>query len=89
VMEVGLSIASVAYGSMLGVFLLAVLTKRTSERGAMAGMLFGFLLNLYLWLFTHVPFTWYVVLGSGATMLVGYAVSWVLPQTSPHANPRT
>jgi len=35
VMEVGLSIASVAYGSLLGVFLLGVLTKRTSERGAM------------------------------------------------------
>jgi SSS family solute:Na+ symporter len=79
VLEVGLSIASVAYGSLLGVFLLGVLTKRTSERGAMAGMLAGFLLNLYLWLFTRVPFTWYVVLGSGATMVVGYAVSLLLP----------
>jgi solute:Na+ symporter, SSS family len=79
VMELGLSIASVAYGSLLGVFLLGVLTKSASERGAMAGMLFGFLLNLYLWLFTRVPFTWYVVLGSIATMIVGYAASWLLP----------
>ncbi len=37
VLEVGLSIASVAYGSLLGVFLLGVLTKRASERGAMTG----------------------------------------------------
>ena len=68
--------------SLLGVFLLGVLTKRASEHGAMAGMLVGFLLNIYLWLFTHVPFTWYVVLGSCATMVVGYTVSRLLPSTS-------
>src|SRR5271169_3153260 len=78
VLEAGLSIASVAYGSLLGVFLLGVLTKRTSERGAMVGMLFGFLLNMYLWLFTRVPFTWYVAMGSCATMIVGYVVSRLL-----------
>ncbi len=78
VLEVGLSIASVAYGCLLGVFLLGVLTKRASERGAMVGMACGFLLNLYLWLFTRVPFTWYVVLGSITTFLIGYSASWIL-----------
>jgi SSS family transporter len=78
VLEVGLSIVSVAYGSLLGVFLLGVLTKRASERGAMIGMLFGFLLNLYLWLFTRVPFTWYVTFGSIATFVVGYALSLLM-----------
>lgn len=79
VLEMGISIASVAYGSLLGVFLLGVLSTRASERGAMAGMLFGFGLNLYLWQFTRVPFTWYVVFGSVATFLVGYGASWVFP----------
>jgi solute:Na+ symporter, SSS family len=79
VLEVGLSIASVAYGSLLGVFLLGVLTRRASERGTMAGMMVGFLLNLYLWWSTRVPFTWYVALGSIATFVVGYAASLVLP----------
>ena len=78
VLEVGLSIASVAYGSLLGVFLLGVLTKRASERGAMMGMLCGFLLNLYLWQFTRIPFTWYVALGSIATFAVGYGSSLIL-----------
>lgn len=82
VLEMGLSIASVAYGSLLGVFLLGVLTRRASERGAMVGMLTGFVLNLYLWLFTGVPFTWYVVLGSIATFLVGFGASWIFPKTS-------
>jgi len=76
VLEVGLSIASVAYGSLLGVFLLGVLTRKASERGAMIGMLCGFLLNLYLWQFTRVPFTWYVALGSVTTFAVGYGASW-------------
>ena len=78
VLEAGLSIASVAYGSLLGVFLLGVLTRKASERGAMAGMLCGFLLNLYLWQFTKVPFTWYVALGSTATFVIGYGASLFL-----------
>jgi solute:Na+ symporter, SSS family len=78
VLEMGLSIVSVAYGSLLGVFLLGVLTKSASERGAMSGMLFGFVLNLYLWLFTGISFTWYVVFGSIATYIVGYSASWFM-----------
>ncbi len=49
VIEVGLQIASVAYGALLGVFLLGVLTRRANQRGAMIGMLFGFSTELYLW----------------------------------------
>ena len=49
VVEMGLSIASVAYGALLGVFLLGVLTRKASESGAMLGMLCGFLTNLYIW----------------------------------------
>jgi Na+/proline symporter len=83
VLEMGLSIASVAYGSLLGVFLLGVLSKKASERGAMAGMLVGFGLNVYLWQFTRVPFTWYVVFGSIATLLIGYGASWLMPDRGP------
>lgn len=83
VLEAGLSIASVAYGSLLGVFLLGVFTRRASERGAMTGMLFGLFLNLFLWLRTNLSFAWYVVLGSAATFTVGYAVSWFQPRAEP------
>lgn len=83
VLEVGLSIASVAYGSLLGVFLLGVLTRKASEQGAMVGMLCGFLLNLYLWQFTKVPFTWYVALGSITTFLIGCGASFFLLRSEP------
>ena len=78
VVELGLSIASVAYGALLGVFLLGVLTKKATEIGAIVGMLCGFVANLYLWHCTKVPFTWYVAMGSVLTFTVGYGSSRVL-----------
>lgn len=75
VIEVGLTIASVAYGALLGVFLLGVLTRRANERGSMVGMLFGFGVNLYLWLGTKVPWTWYVPIGTVVTFATGYGAS--------------
>jgi SSS family transporter len=83
VLEVGLSIASVAYGSLLGVFMLGVLTRRASESGAMIGMVCGFALNLFLWQFTMVPYTWYVPLGSIVTFGIGYGASFIFRRTMP------
>jgi SSS family transporter len=83
VVEVGLSISSVAYGALLGVFLLGVLTKRTTERGAMIGMLCGFLTNIYLWQCTKIPFTWYVALGSIVTVVAGYGASCLSGKEPP------
>jgi len=77
VVEVGLQIASVAYGALLGVFLLGVLTKRANQNGAMVGMLCGFLIELYIWLGTRVPWTWYVAIGTVVTFVVGYGASLV------------
>jgi solute:Na+ symporter, SSS family len=74
VVEVGLQIASVAYGALLGVFLLGVLTKRANQWGAMVGMLFGFSTELYLWRI-QVPWTWWVLIGTAVTFAVGYSTS--------------
>jgi Na+/proline symporter len=76
VIEVGLQIASVAYGALLGVFLLGVLTRRANQRGAMIGMLFGFGVELYLW-GTRVPWTWWVIIGTMVTFVVGYGASYI------------
>jgi SSS family transporter len=75
VVEVGLQIASVAYGALLGVFLLGVLTKRANQNGAMVGMLCGFGVELYLWRWSQVPFTWWVAIGTSVTFAIGYVAS--------------
>ncbi len=82
VVEVGLQIASVAYGALLGVFLLGVLTRRANQNGAMIGMLCGFVSELYICFFTRVPWTWYVAIGTVVTFAVGYAGSLVLERKS-------
>jgi len=70
-----LQIASVAYGALLGVFLLGVLTKRANQRGAMVGMIFGLAMELYLWGWSQIAFTWWVAIGTSVTFGVGYSAS--------------
>lgn len=81
VIEVGLQIASVAYGALLGVFLLGVLTKRASQNGASIGMVCGFAAELYLWRYTSIPWTWWVMIGTTITFVIGYGTSMILKTT--------
>jgi SSS family transporter len=78
VIEVGLQIASVAYGALLGVFLLGVLTRKANQSGAIVGMICGFTVELYLWLWHVLPWTWWVTVGTTVTFAVGYLCSVVV-----------
>ena len=83
VVEVGLSIASVAYGALLGVFLLGTLTKSATESGAIVGMIGGLIANVLLWKQPHfvpkVAWTWFVLIGSLLTFILGWLMSQLLP----------
>jgi SSS family transporter len=76
VLQAGLTIASVLYGSLLGVFLLGVLTRRVGENAAICGMATGLALMLYIKFRTPIAFTWYVPIGTSATFLVGLGASF-------------
>jgi SSS family transporter len=95
VVEIGLSIASVAYGALLGVFLLGTLTRYATQTGAILGMIAGFSLNILLWLhpnpialgpitIPHVAWTWYVFIGAVATFGIGTIASFIF-RTKPKA----
>ena len=103
VVEVGLSIASVAYGSLLGVFLLGTLTRRANEAGTTFGMIVGLGVNIFLWrqpapiafhiadfhaVLPRIAWTWYVVIGTAITFCVGYLFSLLLSQTRWGQRPR-
>jgi len=95
VVEIGLSIASVLWGAMLGVFLLGTLSRRAGERGTILGMAAGVAVNLLLWLqpravalpvggrllvIPKIAWTWWVLIGSLVTCAVGYTASVVFPE---------
>ena len=95
VVETGLSIASVAYGCLLGVFLLGTLTKFATETGTILGMITGFILNIYLWqgnfpvtlgpiTIPHIAFTWYVLIGAIVTFAIGSIASLIFRKQSTH-----
>jgi SSS family solute:Na+ symporter len=77
VLETGLSIASVLYGSLLGVFLLGVLTRRVGESAAIFGMAAGLATMLYVRFRTPIAFTWYVLIGTSVTFLAGLGASLI------------
>lgn len=75
VLQAGLSIASILYGALLGVFLLGLLTRRVDEPAAMFGMSAGLLTMLYVKFGTNVAWTWYVLIGTAVTFTTGIGVS--------------
>lgn len=79
VFTVGLTIASLVYGTMLGAFLLGVLTKRANSIGVVAGMLASISAMLFVKFYTSLAWTWYVLLGTMICLFVGYTVSALFP----------
>lgn len=78
VLQAGLSIASILYGSLLGVFLLGLLTRRVGETAAICGMIAGLAVMLYVRFATPIAFTWYVLIGTSMTFATGILASLIL-----------
>jgi solute:Na+ symporter, SSS family len=75
VLEAGLSIASITYGSLLGLFLLGLLNRRATATGAVVGMMAGLAVILWVRAYTPLAWTWYVLAGTAPTFIVGSLAS--------------
>jgi SSS family transporter len=86
VLEAGLSIASITFGILLGLFLLGFFNARATSGGAIFGMVVGLAFMLWVKFFTPLVFTWYVLAGTAATFLAGSLASLLGPaQPAPEA----
>jgi solute:Na+ symporter, SSS family len=79
-LETGLAIASLPFGSLLGLFLLGTLDSQANSKGSLSGMFAGLAAVLTVYLASKIAFTWYVLIGSCVTFGVGALVSRVFPE---------
>lgn len=71
VLEAGLTITSITYGGLLGVFLLGTWNRRANERGALIGFVTGIVAMIAIKFLTPLAWTWYVVTGTAITFAIG------------------
>jgi SSS family transporter len=84
VLVLALTIASIPYGAMLGIFLLGVLTRRATSRGALTGAVLGLAALIFIVVgnslgFVQIAWTWYVVIGTLVTFSCGWIASIAMP----------
>jgi solute:Na+ symporter, SSS family len=63
------------YGSLLGVFILAILTKRATATGAFWGLIAGMAVVLTVAFTLPIAFLWHNLIGAVVVVVVGLAVS--------------
>jgi len=65
-----------ANGPILALFLMGILTRRCNGFGATSGLIGGFLINVYLWVYQPgVSWLWWNVIGFVVAFAVGYVLS--------------
>jgi Na+/proline symporter len=69
--EVALGVASFTYGGLLGLFLLGVLSKKVGETDAIIGFIAGIAVMIVVVEASTIGWTWYTIIGSSTTVLVG------------------
>jgi Na+/proline symporter len=80
---------SIYYGSLLGVFILAILTTRATAAGAFWGLIAGIVVVLVVAFSLPIAFLWHNVIGVVVVVIVGMTISLVFPRsTTEHAASR-
>lgn len=78
--EVVNKFGSFFYGSLLGVFVLAFVVRRSNSRGAFFGLLFGISSVWIASVYTNIEFLWFNVIGCLVTVAAGYLISLTKPK---------
>ncbi len=80
--EVVNKFGSFFYGSLLGVFVLAIAVPRARARGAFYGLMFGIASVWIASLYTDIAFLWFNVVGCLTVVVAGYLLSLTVRDTA-------
>lgn len=69
-------------GSILGIFLLAIFTRRSNHVGAVVGFILGIVSTFLVARYTDINWGWYNVVGSVMCFVPGYFVSLLFPSSA-------
>jgi SSS family transporter len=87
-LEAGLTVVSLPFGSLLGLFLLGTFDRSANALGALIGMFAGLATILCVFGFTSVAYTWYFMIGAIVTLAIGSMISRIKPDTQHDAAQR-
>ena len=71
IIEVGLNIASVTYGGLLGIFFLGLFFRRPRQKDASIGFIIGLLVMVLVLTWTNIDYTWHTLIGCIVTIWIG------------------
>jgi Na+/proline symporter len=78
VVEAVLSIAALTTGTVLGIFLLGIFTRRVGGQAALVGIVVGLCAMLSIFYWTPIAWTWYSVIGAAMTFIAACLAQVVL-----------
>lgn len=78
-----LTLTSITYGSLLGIFLLGTLSKRGTNKGNIIAMISGALLNITFFVLIRVykfplGWSWLILIGTAWTYCIGYIIDVIV-----------
>ena len=83
VFDIIIKISGALFGPMLGLFLLAMLSRRANSAGVWIGFVAGAIVLSATWITTNVSHWWYGALTCIPTFVVGWIASWAFPMPEP------
>ena len=73
------------YGSLLGVFMLGILTTTATSAGAFCGLIAGMAVVLIVAFTTSIAFLWHNLIGAAVVVAVGMTISRLRPAVADRA----